>query len=372
MPISINDLDIDNLVDVTPEEQPTTIVVDDDSTVVNEPDDEQDTSVDKDEDGQTVETDGQPEPSNVVEALLKQRGIEDPSKIKFVDDNNEVKEVDWDSLSIEEQLNILQNNESQSDESYDLDDDEIDLINRLRLGNVTPQEYISIIKQQGVAEYLASQANNQQQPYMIDDLTDEELYVLDLQARVGADNITEDELQEALDRAKSNEALFAKEIAGLREEYHRLEDDKNQKDAALAQYQAQENFNNYANGVINAINGFNSLGELNIDMDDNDKNEIYQFLTDTDQAGVSYLQKALSDPDTLVQMAWFALKGEDVINSISDYYKTEITKAHRAGYDEGYKKASAKENKKAEPKVVVKKPESQEVKKYKSIEEIDW
>jgi hypothetical protein len=56
--------------------------------------------------------------------------------------------------------------------------------------------------------------------------------VLDLQARIGQDKITEEELQEALDRAKSNEALFAKEIAGLRDEYHRLEDEKNQKDAA--------------------------------------------------------------------------------------------------------------------------------------------
>jgi len=81
------------------------------------------------------------------------------------------------------------------------------------------------------------------------------------------------------------------------------------------------------------------LGELDVDMDDNDKNELYQFLTGYDNAGVSYLQKALNDPETLVQMAWFALKGEDVINSISDYYKSEITKAHRAGYEEGVKKA---------------------------------
>jgi hypothetical protein len=37
-------------------------------------------------------------------------------------------------------------------------------------------------------------------------LSDEELYILDLQARI--EDISDDEIQEALDRAKSNETLF--------------------------------------------------------------------------------------------------------------------------------------------------------------------
>jgi hypothetical protein len=37
-------------------------------------------------------------------------------------------------------------------------------------------------------------------------LSYEELYILDLQARI--EDISDDEIQEALDRAKSNETLF--------------------------------------------------------------------------------------------------------------------------------------------------------------------
>ena len=364
MAIGIDDLDIDDIVDVevvtNPQNQEEKEEVQEDP-VEKQPSTEQPTEQEQEE-----------EEIDVLSAFLQSKGIEDPTKIKFVDENNEVQEKDWNDLTAEEQLNILQNtNNQQQDENYGLDDSEIDLINRLRLSNMSPEEYVAAIKQQGVAEYVANQQANQQQVYSIDDLTDEQLYVLDMQARIGEENVTEEELQEALDRAKSNEALFAKEIAGLREEYHRLEDDKHQKDAALQQQQAQENFENYAYGVIDAINRFDTLGELDVDMDDNDKNELYQFLTGYDNAGVSYLQKALNDPETLVQMAWFALKGEDVINSISDYYKSEITKAHRAGYEEGVKKAQPAPRD-PNPKVVVKKPERKESNNKMSIEDLDW
>jgi hypothetical protein len=48
---------------------------------------------------------------------------------------------------------------------------------------------------------------------------------------------------------------------------------------------------------------------------------LYQFITGFDNTGVNYFAKALSDPETVVKTAWFALHGEDVINSIEDYYK---------------------------------------------------
>jgi len=60
---------------------------------------------------------------------------------------------------------------------------------------------------------------------------------------------------------------------------------------------------------------------LDIDLTDDDKNALYTFITGTDSTGVNYFAKALSDPETVVKTAWFAMHGEDVINSIEDYYK---------------------------------------------------
>jgi len=57
------------------------------------------------------------------------------------------------------------------------------------------------------------------------------LYILDLQARV--EDISDEECQEALDRAKTNPTLFEKEVAGLREDYKRLEDQRNQQNQEI-------------------------------------------------------------------------------------------------------------------------------------------
>jgi hypothetical protein len=56
-------------------------------------------------------------------------------------------------------------------------------------------------------------------------------------------------------------------------------------------------------------------------MDNDDKEELYDFITGFDEAGNSILGKAMNDPAILVKMAWFALHGEDMLDDISDYVK---------------------------------------------------
>jgi hypothetical protein len=45
------------------------------------------------------------------------------------------------------------------------------------------------------------------------------LYVLDILEKVGSDNVTDEELTEALENAKQNELLFKKTVEGLRSQY---------------------------------------------------------------------------------------------------------------------------------------------------------
>ena len=303
---------------------------------------------------------------DVITDVLKSKGIDDPSKIKIANDDGEIEEVDWNDLSREEQFAILKDGprETERDED-DLDDDEIDLINRLRLSGMSPAEYAAMLHNQGERAATDKIMQSQQPHYTVDDLTDEELYVLDMQARVK--DITEDELATALDRATSDPDLFAKEIAGIRNEYKKLEDDRNRQDAALEAQQQQEMYRQFAGGIANSIQDFTSIGDLDVAMSEDDMNELYTFITGHDQAGVNYMSKALNDPDTLVRMAWFALRGEDIINSISDYYKSQIAQAHRAGYEQGISKGTKKST---ESKVVVK-PKAKNTDKALSIDDLD-
>jgi len=62
---------------------------------------------------------------------------------------------------------------------------------------------------------------------------------------------------------------------------------------------------------------------------------LYDFITGTDAAGNNYFAKALSDPKTLVQAAWFTLNGQQMINDITEYFQKEITKVRKESYEKG-------------------------------------
>ena len=71
-------------------------------------------------------------------------------------------------------------------------------------------------------------------------------------------------------------------------------------------------------------------------MDQDDKEELADFMLGFDQAGEGYLNKTLNDPDSLTRMAWFALKGPQVFNEIQDYYNNQITQVRQQAYQQGF------------------------------------
>lgn len=306
----------------------------DEEQIVDNPQNEQQEEIDKNE--EFVNEDE----SSALEDFLASKGISDLTQIKFEnEDTKEIESKSWYDLSKEEQLNILSSGDEEVEDN-DLDEDEIDLINRIRLSKMSIEDYLAYERQKGVTEYVNSQTPYEPS-YIVDDYSDDDLFKLDLLAKIGEDNITDEELEQALQNAKSNETIFNKQIQGLREEYKRLEEEKTSREEAERNQIQQEQFEQYSNSVINSINNFNSLGELDVSMEDADKQQLYTFLTGQDPAGVSYLSRALQDPDTLVRMAWFALNGEDIINSISDYYKQTISEVSKNNYKKGFEDAKS-------------------------------
>jgi hypothetical protein len=59
-----------------------------------------------------------------------------------------------------------------------------------------------------------------------------------------------------------------------------------------------------------------------LNFDDNDRNELAQFMLEQDESGNNYLWQALQEPETLVKAAWFILNGDEAFESISDYFST--------------------------------------------------
>lgn len=299
-------------------------VVDNTSTDINEENPDEPTNQDQ--------LDVKPINQNIdtedfIDALLKSKGIQDKSKIQFENESGETEEVDWDSLDNSTKLNIIN---TSTDNSTDLDENELQLINEIRQSKLTPNEYIQHKQQEGVNTYL--QNNQEPQTYKVDDLNDEELFVADLMARM---DITEAEAYEALDRAKANENIFKKQIGALRSEYKKSEDETNKYNELKQQEAAQAQFNQFAENIENQISDFTEFAGCDLNMDVEDKQELYDFITGFDSAGNSYLGKALNDPSTLVKMAWFALNGEKMIQDINEYYKKEIASVRKESYNKG-------------------------------------
>ena len=302
----------------------------------------------------------QQEDDDYMSDFLKSRGIEDSSKIKFENEEGNIEERDWNSLSKEEKLNIL-NTPLQMEEPEDngLSDEEVQLLNTIRQSNLTPSQYIQQIQGQQVV---------QEPRYKVDDLSDDEIFILDLESRVG--ELSDDETAQALNNAKQNEELYKKQIEGIRKEYKEREDMQIQQEEATLEQEQQEAYNQFQDSVIGAIDNFNSIGNLNLNFEDSDKEELAQFMLTRDEQGNNYLWQALQDPDTLVRAAWFILNGDEAFNNVSEYFINQIKlvseNQYKKGVEDGKKGISSRTS-----TVVINNQKTNHHQSYNSINDLD-
>ena len=80
---------------------------------------------------------------DLTSEVLRLKGITDPSKIKFEDETGAVIERSWDTLTREEQLNILV---SQEESEPDLADEEIELLNAIRNSGMSVNDYLNAMQ----------------------------------------------------------------------------------------------------------------------------------------------------------------------------------------------------------------------------------
>ena len=305
---------------------------------------------------------GQESEGDFMSDFLKTRGIDDLNKINFEDEEGNITERSWNDLSNEEKINILNMplETEQGDNQNDLTEEEINLLSQIRQSNMTPSEYL---------QSIAGEQVEVTPQYKIDELSDDEVYLLDLESRVG--ELTDEEAAQALSNAKQNEDFFKKQIEGIRKEYKEREDFKTQQEEAEREQEQQQAFENYQAQVVDAINGFTSIGNFDLNFEDADKEELADFMLSRDQAGKNYLFEALQDPETLTKAAWFILNGEEAFNTISDYFAQQIKLVSENQYKKGLE--DGKKGVQTRPTVVIdnSKKNNNQHRQYKSIFDFD-
>lgn len=254
--------------------------------------------------------------------VLRLRGISNPDKIKFEDESGAVTERSWDSLTKEEQINILADQRAHQETNNDLAEDEADLINAIRNSGMSVQDYMQTI---------TPQINQPQDTNQFDAMSDEDLYAFDILNKVGNDNITDEELDAALEAAKANETLFKKTVDGLRQQYNRLQEEQKQNIANQQQAAAQQRYQAFANVVNNQIDNFNSFAGQPIQLSNQDKDNLSEFMLALDEDGSSALGKALQDPKLLTKAAFWLLNEQDLIAELQKQQQDAYTRGYNAG-----------------------------------------
>ena len=294
-----------------------------------------------------------------VSDFLKTRGIDDIQKISFEDDNGQLIERSWDDLSKEEKINILNTPLETTDKQEDngLTDEEINFLNLVRQSGVSIQDYLNQLS-----------SNEAPQPqYKIDDLSDDELYLLDLESRVG--ELSDDEAAQALNIAKQqSEELYKKQVEGIRKEYKEREDYQSQQEQAQIEQEQQAAFEQYQAQVVDAIDNLTSIGNFDLNFEDSDKETLAEFMLSQDETGKNYLYQALQDPETLTKAAWFILNGEDALNSIQDYFVDQIKQVSKTQYEKGFN--DAKNNVSQAPTVHIDKQKRNVRRTFNSIDDL--
>ena len=280
---------------------------------------------------------------DLTRELLTRQGISDINKIKFEDESGAVVEKSWDSLSNNEKLMILSH---QEDPDNSLDDAEIELINQIRESGMTPDQYIQSL-----------QVSEPPTPtYEVDNMSDDELFCLDLLDKVGADNITDEELQQALENAKANENLYNKQVASLRVYYKGLEEKRQQELEAEKQAEAEQQFNTFANNIVESIRNFNSLEDTPVELSTDEMEDLANYILTRDASGYSEFGRLLNDPAQFTRAAFWMLKGPEILNEM----QKQIKEAYLRGYNETHKPAPTNK--------VFTKPQSQPVSKNNNKE----
>ena len=254
--------------------------------------------------------------------VLKLRGINNPDKIKFEDESGAVTERSWDSLTKEEQINILADQREHQETNNDLAEDEVELINTIRNSGMSVQDYMQTI---------TPQINQPQDTNQFDAMSDEDLYAFDILNKVGNDNITDEELDAAIEAAKANETLFKKTVDGLRQQYNRLQEEQKQNIANQQQAAAQQRYQAFANVVNNQIDNFNSFAGQPIQLSNQDKDNLSEFMLALDEDGSSALGKALQDPKLLTKAAFWLLNEQDLIAELQKQQQDAYTRGYNAG-----------------------------------------
>jgi hypothetical protein len=152
--------------------------------------------------------------------------------------------------------------------------------------------------------------------YKVDDLSDDEVYALDLLHKVGSD-ISDEEINQALELAKQNEGLFKKTVEGLRKEYIRLQEDEEAQIANEKAAREEAAYNRFADSIKGQIKELDSFAGQPLQLSDDDIEDLSSFMLEIDDQGLSAFGRAMNDPALFTKAAFWILNEDEIVEELN-------------------------------------------------------
>lgn len=213
------------------------------------------------------------------------------------------------------------------EDRYNLDDREVNLLNAIRDSKESPEAFINNIIDERV-NVLMSQSEMSTLDYS--NVSDDAIFVRNL--RDNKDDITNDEIAEELVKAKELTS-YVSTVDAIREMYKgkqvesnaRINNDKN--NAFNEELEAQR----YS--VVDAVGNINDIGgaPITTEMKEFLLHDIMELNENKDPI---LMENIFSSPEQMFKANWFVNYGEDYMKQMDAYWKKEVSKAHKAGYQQ--------------------------------------
>ena len=283
--------------------------------------------------------------SDFITTYLKEYGIADPSKLQFEDEDGNIVEKDFNTLTDEEKLTVLK---ELADPGYT--DYEKQVVDYLRKNNATLDDVIEYYQKKAIEDYLNENPDQvHHRSYSIDEYSDDELYLADLKNKYP--DFTDDELNSKLESAKLNEDLFGKEVNAIRASLKQQEEDeiKHQEEVEAQSYQELQNNLQAAMADFTEIlldPDDKSQDAMALQIEDADRNVMLRYLLERDKDGKSQLVKDLEDPKALIELAYYRTRERDNLTGLTRYWKNILAteRKQKASLQKELDKYKNKEN----------------------------
>ena len=240
----------------------------------------------------------------------------------------------YDELDQDEQFNVLKSIaegvKTPIEAEYDLDGEEIELLNYIRDQKKPVNEVLQDIFAAQL-EKVEALRNIVNEDYVT--MSADSVYLKWL--KESDPDATADELQENLEAAKKLKT-FDRTAESLRKGFiQEQEREINAEEIRLANEQAKE-LEADRETIVNTVEGIKSIAGWEIS--DEQKNEILGDLLEVNSQGDSlFMERVFSNPQKLFEVAWMEKFADKNFNVMAEHYKNEISEAYKRGKNDGMK-----------------------------------